>query len=411
MDTDLDWLDAESWNSELSERCTWLRENNPVHWSEKTGLWVLTRFADVEYVSKHNKLFCSGPGVRPGNPVKLSLIDEDEPRHGQLRGLVNRGFTPRMVAKLEEVFRQLTREAIDAVAHKGECDFVEDIAVPLPLLLIAELIGIEKADRHRFHQWSDALIAGDGNLGNEKIAAAAGKAFNEYAEYLGGIFADRRAAPRDDLVSILVSAQDDGLLGKTEYREGATRPIEGTELANDELVMFMILLLVAGNETTRNGLSGGVQLLIENPEERSKLEADPSLVPSAVEEMLRMVSPVLSFARTATEDTEIRGQRIAEGQKVLVVYPSANRDAEVFEDPDRFDVERNPNHLAFGVGNHFCLGANLARMEMRVAVSEILRRLPDMEYSTDGPEYRPSSLVRSCTHMYVRFRPQGVEEG
>ena len=177
---------------------------------------------------------------------------------------------------------------------------------------------------------------------------------------------------------------------------------------NDELIKMCILLMVAGNETTRNGLSGGMQLLIENPEARQRLLAEPSLIPQAVEEMLRLVSPVLSFQRTATQDTELRGVPIREGQKVLMIYGSANRDAEAFEDPERFDIDRKPQHVAFGIGNHFCLGANLARMELRVALEELLRRFPDMEYTQGGPEMAPSALVRSVRHMYVRFTPESA---
>ena len=167
-----------------------------------------------------------------------------------------------------------------------------------------------------------------------------------------------------------------------------------------------MILLVAGNETTRNGISGGMQLLIENPGERQKLIDDPDLIPSAVEEMVRLVSPVHAFSRTATRDVELRGTRIREGQRVLLLYPSANRDADVFAEPDRFWVERNPNHLGFGLGKHFCLGANLARMEMRVAFEELLRRIPDMRYAAGGPVLQPSALVRSCVEMKVRFTPE-----
>lgn len=409
---DCDFTNSDNWTPDMQERMAWLRENDPVYWSEKSDLWIATKYKDVSYVSKNNQLFCSGQGVRPGNPVRLGLIDEDEPRHGKLRGLINKGFTPRMVAKLEEVFSAIAKETVDEIAKKGECDFVDDIAVPMPLLLIAEMIGIHKKDRKRFHQWSDAMIAGDGNFDNPEIMAASGKAFVEYTTYIREILDDRRENPRDDLTSILVGADEGGLLLSKEERgnhdNNKVRELESQdiEVGNDELVMLMVLLLVAGNETTRNGISGGMQCLIENPDARQRLIDDPELIPQAIEEMLRWVTPVRSFSRTATKDTELGDKKIKKGQSVLMIYGSANRDAEEFENPDVFDIDRKPQHLSFGIGNHFCLGANLARMEMRVAFREVLKRLPDMEYATDGPELKPSALVRTCAHMQVKYTPE-----
>ena len=321
-----------------------------------------------------------------------------------------------MVRKLETTFREIATETIDIIAPRGECDFVDDISVPMPLLLIAEMIGIRKEDRERFHRWSDDLIAGDGNRDNAEIMQKSAQALREYADYLKEIFAERRKHPQDDLVSILVGAKDQGLIGENKYEmEIEARPIDASameriqqtrDLADDELVMLMVLLLVAGNETTRNGISGGMSLLIENPGERQKLIDDPSLIPAAVEEMVRLVSPVQSFARTATQDTELRGKKIRKGEIVLMLYPSANLDPDEFEDPETFKIDRDPRHLGFGVGNHFCLGANLARMEMRVAFEELLRRLPDMEYAAGGPENRPSPLVHTYLHMRVRYTPE-----
>jgi cytochrome P450 family 142 subfamily A polypeptide 1 len=401
-----DFLAANGWDAHMHERMRWLRQNDPVHWSEKNQLWIISKFADVAYVSRNNRIFCSGHGVRPGNPAKIGLIDEDEPRHTQLRSLINKGFTPRMVRNLEAPLLEVVTEAIDHVARNGECDFVDDIAVPIPLLVIADMIGIRKEDRQRFHNWSDGMIAADGNFDNPEIVEKAHKAFLEYSAYVNEIIEDRRKNPRDDFVSILTGAKDGGVLQDFGRAIGAGISEEHHALANDELIMLLVILLVAGNETTRNAISGGMQLLIENPGERQKLIDDPSLIPSAVEEMLRLVSPVQSFSRTVTQDTELRGRSIKKDQQVLMLYPSANRDENVFEDADTFRAERNPQHLAFGVGNHFCLGANLARMEMRVAFRELLRRLPDMEYSEGGPVLKPSALVRSCVHMRVRFTPE-----
>jgi cytochrome P450 family 142 subfamily A polypeptide 1 len=405
MDVRVPYLQPESWDSTMPERLRWLRENEPVYWSEPDNLWVLTKYADVEYVSKHQDVFTSALGVRPGTPAKIGLIDEGEPRHSQLRRLINRGFTPRMVAKLEETFLSITTDSIDSVAQAGECDFVTSIAVPLPLMLIAEMMGIGRADYPRFHKWSDDMIQADGSK-DPAVMAKAGMAFMEYSTYLRRIIEDRRANPIDDLVSILTGAKDGGMLTQFQHADAVGLGGEHAGVANDELLMLLTILLVAGNETTRNGISGGMQLLIENPDERRKLIENPSLIPSAVEEMVRMVSPVHSFSRTVLEDTEIRGKKIAKGQSVLMVYPSANRDAEVYDDPDTFRVDRNPTHLGFGVGTHFCLGANLARMEMRVAFEQLLRRLPDMEYSAGGPVIKPAALVRACMEMRVRFTPE-----
>jgi cytochrome P450 family 142 subfamily A polypeptide 1 len=412
MEIDVDFSQSTSWNHEMAERMRWLRENEPIFWSEKTQSFIISRFEDVAFVSKNSDIFCSGQGVLPGAFVpKIGFIDEDEPRHGEMRGLINRGFTPRMVRKWEEIFQQITNEVLDEIAPKGECDFVEDIAVPLPLILIAEMIGIRREDRERFHQWSDAMIGSTGNMDDPKIVAAAGQAAVEYIGYLTEIIEDRRKNPKQDLISILVRAKDDGILVKQEsytnaVPEGLTQSDSERDMTNDELIKMCILLLVAGNETTRNGLTGAMQLLIESPETRTRLIENPSLIPGAIEEMLRLTSPVVSFSRTATRDTELQGVSIKEGQRVLMIYGSANRDASVFENPDTFDVERNAQHLAFGMGNHFCMGANLARMELRVALQELLRRTPDMSYATDGPEFGASALVRSVVHMHVRFTPE-----
>ena len=410
---DVDYSHASAWTAEMPDRTRWLRENAPVFWSEKTGAYIITCFDDVVHVSKNNHIFCSGEGVLPGKmSPKIGMIDEDEPRHSDMRGLINRGFTPRMVRKWEEVFKRITDEAIDAVASKGECDFVEDIAVPLPLILIAEMIGIRKEDRERFHQWSDAMISAVGNMDKPEVIAASGKAAMEYMIYVTQVIEDRRKSPKEDLISILVQAKDDGMLVEhtaaipDEIDVALGRDEEHRGMNNDELIKMSILLMVAGNETTRNGLTGGMQLLIDHPEARQRLIDDPSLIPGAIEEMLRLISPVLSFLRTATCDTELRGVPIKQGEKVLMLYGSANRDANTFENPDRFEIERNPHHVAFGIGNHFCLGANLARMELRVALNELLKRLPDMRYSAGGAEMGSSSLVRSVQHMHVKFTPE-----
>lgn len=407
MDVNVGFLAADSWEPEaMQARTRWLRQNDPVRWSEKDGLWLISKYEDVEFCSKNQDLFTSAEGVRYGNPAKLGLIDEAEPRHGDLRGLINRGFTPRMVKKLSQFFREITTEAIDGIVKEGECDFVTSIAVPLPLRLIAFMIGIRAEDYDSFHEWSDAMIAADGNFDKPDIVAKAGAAFGAYAVYVTEIIEDRRKNPQDDLVSILVGAKDAGQLVEFQQdSEGYLGDDANLDIHNDELIMLLVLLMVAGNETTRNALSGGMQLLIENPDQRQKLLDDPSLLNSAIEEMVRMVSPVHSFTRTVTKDVQLRDKNLKAGDIILLLYPSANRDEDRFEDPDRFLVDRAPQHLGFGIGSHFCMGANLARMEMRVAFEELLRRVPDMEYSEGGPVIRPAALVRTCERMAVRFTP------
>jgi cholest-4-en-3-one 26-monooxygenase len=404
---DVDFLDASAWDAEMPARWRWLHANDPLHWSERSQVWLVTKYDDVVAISKNQDLFTSSHGVRAGRDVKIGLIDEAEPRHGQLRGLINKGFTPRMVAKLEERFVRMTTEIVNRIATRGECDFVADVAVPLPLFMIANMIGIRREDYHRFHEWSDAMIASDGNYDDPVITARASMAFVEYSAYVGEILEARRRQPQDDLITILVGADARG-----DFRRFDRTTAVGAEtaaqldLANNELLLLLVILLVAGNETTRNGMSGGMQLLIENPDERAKLVADPTRIPAAIEEMLRLVSPVVSFSRTVTRDTELRGRRLRAGEQVLLLYGAANRDPDVFQDPEAFRVDRNPQHLAFGVGSHFCLGANLARMEMRVLFDALLRRVPDIRYASGGPRFGASALVRSCTEMRVCFTPE-----
>ena len=411
---DIDFAAAESWNTEIPERLRRQRAEAPVFWSEKTGAFVLTRFDDVVHVSKNSELFRSGQGVIPGKLAApgIGLIDEGEPRHGEVRNLINRGFAPRMVGRWKEVFQKITDESLDAIAAKGECDIVDDIAMPLPLILIAEMLGIRPEDRERFHHWSDARIAVQGNLDKPEIIAESAKATMEYFDYVTEIIEDRRKNPKSDLISILVRARDEGVLGHKKSREidmveeELGRSEDLRKMSSDELIKLCVVLLIAENETTRNALSSGMELLIEHPEVRERLIEDPSLIPQAAEEMLRLTSPVLSFQRTATRDTEIRGVPIAEGQKVRMIYGAANRDPEAFDDPERFDIDRKPPHVALGIGNHFCLGANLARMELRGALTEILRRIPDMEYRDAGPELGLSALVRSVKHIYATYTPE-----
>jgi len=374
----------------------WLRDHVPVYRDDASQLWVLSRYDDVFHVSKTPETFSAARGVLPDSDAMVSIVCMDDPRHQRLRKLVNKGFTPRMVGVLEPRVRELAEQITDAVAARGSCDLVRDVAVPLPLYIIAEMLGIRREDFARFHEWSDRLIGVAGNYHDPARMADSVNAYIEYGTYLKDVFEDRRENPRDDLVSILVAAQQDGVLAEDEEA-----------MENDEIVMFMTLLLVAGNETTRNAISGGMLALMRDREQLDLLRRRPELIDSAVEEILRYVSPIICFRRTAVQDTELRGQTIAAGERVLMLYQSANRDEAVFADADRFDVTRSPNpHVAFGVGPHFCLGANLSRMELKVMVQALIERFPDMRpASAAEPRRAASTLVAGIESLPVELQP------
>ena len=386
----------------------WLRENDPVHRDENNGLWVVTKYDDVGYVERQPELFCSGQGVRPkgggGGADALSIVSMDDPEHARQRRLVSRGFTPSRITQLMEHIREIARGLVDNVAARGECDFVADIAKPLPLIVIAEMLGLPVDDRDLLAHWSDTMMAAEGAVDDDAITQAAGQAWGEYITYLASLLEQRRANPRDDLISVLLSSADAGEL-TFDDSVIATGSAGFNGLGASELLGFLVLLLVAGNETTRNGLSGGMLALSRHPQEKAKLVADPSLVNGATEEILRYVSPVISFSRVVTRETELRGRQLALGDVLLNLYPSANRDADVFDDPDIFSIERSPNlHLAFGTGPHFCLGANLARTEIRILLEELFARLPDVHVPDGADAVRgANTLVTTIQSLPVEF--------
>jgi len=382
-----------------------LRATRPISWDPEREMWVLTRHEDITYVSTHADLFCSGQGVRPDPSIDLSLIGLDGERHIRQRRLLNQGFSPRMIRAMEDRVRQVVGEVLDRIAGKGECDFVTDVAVPLPLVVIAELMGLPVEDRDKLGEWSDRMMGGEGRTDpGDPMAIDAGAAFTEYVTYVTSMVEDRRSARRegratpDDIIKILVGADEDGLLESNE------------ELSHDELTMFLVVLLVAGNETTRNAISGGMAAFQRFPDQWARLVAEPELFATMADEIVRYVSPVISFVRTATEDTELRGQRIAEGERVLLLYQSANRDEDVFEDPDSLRLDRSPNpQIAFGVGPHVCMGINLARLEIRVLFEELVRRFPDMHVAPGfTPTYVEHALVHALDTLPVVFTPESA---
>ena len=319
---------------------------------------------------------------------RLMMLNMDPPLHTRYRRLVNKGFTPRMVRDLEARLHIVTDELLNKVCEQGEADFVVDIAAELPLIVIAELMGVPYEDRHKMFDWSNKMIGNQDPEYNLTPEISAEAAMELYA-YASQLFASKRSNPHQDLMSVLTQVE-----------------VENESLSDLELELFFLLLAVAGNETTRNLISGAMNTFFQNPDQWELLRNDRSLLPSAVEEMLRYVTPVMNFRRTAMTDVTLQGVDIKTGDKVLFFHISANRDEKVFEDPNRFDITRSPNpHIAFGGGGpHFCLGANLARMEILVMFNHLLDRMPDITQA--GPSQRLASpFISGIKHLPVSFAP------
>ena len=365
------------------------------------GYWALSRHKDVLEASRNAELFCSGKGSNIAdlpesfNEFFGSMVNMDDPRHGRLRRIVARGFTPRALGKLEADVQRRAKQTIDRVIDKGRCDFVTEIAAPLPLEIICDMMGIpESQTKFVFEKTNVILGLGDPEYvpeGTNVLMAALG-AGQALATLMNDLVVERKKRPQDDLTSALLNAE-----------------IEGGALTQQELAPFFVLLVVAGNETTRNAISHGMKALTDFPDQRRKWWADfEGVAPTAIEEIVRWATPVIHFRRTATRDTELSGQKIAAGEKVVLWYNSANRDEAVFPDPYRFDVTRTPNeHVGFGgPGPHHCLGANLARREMRVMFREIATRLPDLEI-TGPPEMLRSNFIHGIKRMPCEFKADG----
>lgn len=386
---DINLMSGAFWGTNPHEQLAWMRQNAPVYFDENSNCWGLTKYWDIRDASKNPTVFSSAQGIRPGTPALPMMIDMDDPEHWQRRKLVNKGFTPKRVRGYEDRVREVVTELIDSVAERGECDFVWDLAAWLPLIMIGDMLGVEKDDRADLMQWSDDMLRGLVGLDELDKLERAANAAGAYAAYAEKVIAARRENPTDDLMSVLVHAE-----------------IDGDSLDLDSLTYESLLILIGGDETTRHVISGGGYQLMTHPDQMAKLVADPSKIPTAIEEMLRWVTPIKNMARTMTCDFELRGETLHEGDDVLLLYPSANRDEEVFEDPFTFDIERDPNeHIAFGgFGAHNCLGNNLARLELRVFYEELLARLPDIHLAEDGePPYRSANFVCGYEAMRVAF--------
>ncbi len=369
-----------------------LRRDAPIH-EFAPGMRTVARYDDIRKISRDPARFCSSMGALVNDPMRTwerptkapSILHMDPPDHVGFRKLVNREFTPRAIADLEPRIRELARAALDRTPDTGVFDFVDLVAAPFPLMVIAELLGIPDGDRPDFRRWSDATIEAT-DKPPEETAAATGELFRYLIEHIAAKTAD----PGDDVVSILVAAE-----------------VDGRSLDRDELLIFLLALLVAGNETTRTLISGGALTLFEHPDQRAELVADPTLIPAAVEECLRWVTPIQAFARTVTADTVVGGVEVKALDYLVMLYASGNRDEAAFgPTANVFDIRRdtNPPHLAFGFGEHLCLGAALARMEARILFEEMLARHPG--YVVDGePQWVASSLVRGMHSMPVAWAP------
>ena len=394
-----------------------LRREAPIHWNPGNemvkGWWNVTKFEDVLDISRRTDVFSSEDGITAFAPVNAEdaaaaangngkmLITMDPPNHVRVRRLINKGFTPRAVGAMEGEIRRITNEVLDSIARKGSCDFVLEVASQLPLAIICGMMGLEKNDWPLMFELTNKVLGQsdpeyqtdvpEEQRGTPEAARMTGNmGIMQMFGFFAQLLQQRRANPGGhDLVSILIESE-----------------VDGEKLTDEDILWFSFLLILAGNETTRNAISGGMLTLNDHPDQRARLQADMSLLPVAVEEILRYVSPVTHMARVALADTTVRGQKVAKGERVVMWYPSVNRDEDVFPDADRFDIARTPNdHLAFGIGEHFCLGAGFARLELKVMFEELFRRFPDIHVS--GPVERlRSNFIGGIKHLPVSFTPE-----
>jgi cytochrome P450 len=381
-----------------------LRREDPVHWWDRTEgipFWAITRHADIIEVSKQPDRFVNGKRLVIAHDPELpmeqvfpkTLIEMDPPKHGIYRQLLSKRFTPRHLERLHADIEQIAAEIVEKLIAKsdaGECDFVREVAAPLPIAVIAWLLGVPKSDWDLLFDWTNRTIgAGDPEYRQEGTTRqeTARAAMTELFLYFSKLVEEKKRKPADDLISLVTQAR-----------------VDGEPLPPMDVLAWCLIIVIAGNETTRNATTGGMLAFIEHPGELRKLQRSPALLPSAVEEVVRWVTPIIHFARTATEDYELRGRTIRKGDALALFYPSANRDEEVFEAPFEFRIDRDPNrHLGFGIGEHFCLGAHLARLELSVAYKHLLPRIESVELA--GPVERlHSSLVGGVKHLPIRYK-------
>ncbi len=371
------------------EAYRWMRASEPV-FRDRNGLAAAATYQAVLDAERNPEVFSNTGGIRPDQPAMPYMIDMDDPQHLLRRKLVNAGFTRKQVMDKAAGIETLCDTLIDAVCERGECDFVRDLAAPLPMAVIGDMLGVLPQDRATLLKWSDDLVCGLSASADEAALQAVMDAFAGYSGFAMQTTAKRRAEPTGDLFSILVNAE-----------------VDGQRMSDDEIVFETLLILIGGDETTRHTLTGGTEQLLRHPDQWDRLLADPGLIPGAVEEMLRWTSPVKNMARTVMRDNEFHGTQLREGEKMLLLFESANFDESMFADPENFRIDRNPNsHLAFGFGTHFCLGNQLARLELTTMLRKMLQRLPDLRLADDSAlPLRPANFVSGLEAMPVVFTP------
>jgi cytochrome P450 len=386
------------------EMWTRLRREDPVHRVEanpEMPFWAITKHADIAWIGKQPDKFLNGPTLLirteprpPGEEMfPKTLIEMDPPRHGKMRKIVSKRFTPGALKRWHGDIERIAKEIVDELLEIGsqsEVDFVEKVSAPLPIAVIAWLLGVPRSDWKLLFDWTNRTIgAGDPEyqLEGKDPAETGRQAMIELFQYFAKLVEEKRKKPADDLVTLFATAE-----------------VDGEKLAPMDVLAYCLIIVIAGNETTRNATSGGMLALAQHPAELARIQKNPALLPTAIEEILRWTSPIIHFARTATQDVELRGKKIRKGEHLALYYPSANRDEEIFDRPFQFDVARDPNrHLAFGIGEHFCAGAHVARLELEVAFKHLLPRLAEVEVAGKVERLR-SNLVGGIKHLPIRYR-------
>jgi cytochrome P450 family 142 subfamily A polypeptide 1 len=386
----VDLVDPEFYRSDPHEAFAWMRAHEPVFRDRARGLWGITRHADVLDVERRSDVFVSGRGYRRVfEPMENNMIAQDDPVHQAQRRLISGRFTPRSVREHEAPMRALIDELLDPVADRGSMEVIDDLAAQLPARLTARLLGFPEDDWRRVKSWSERLMRTDSRPEDAGAAAGFYSACQEFYEVLVDVAEERSACPADDLVSTWVRAE-----------------LDGEPWAMDRIFNETGLMISGGSETSRTVIAHGLRAFCDHPDQWELLAERPELVPTAVEELIRWVTPLNNFFRTAVRDTVVGGQAIAEGDRVILLYPSANRDQAVFPEPDRFDVTRDPNpHVAFGYGTHFCLGANFARLELRLLFAELTRRFTEPRVITE-PDVEPNMFTRAVRAFDLALTPR-----